>query len=144
MQISHIPHANILNFVAAEIIQRNSQTFHHLFCEYHERGTLFDHLKVTSIDVHGLLVLAESVASGLAHLHSEVPNNQGVLVKPAIAHCNLTSRSIYVKLDGKYNHYYTQNSVLGVTVTVVNYTIIPVYCRHHKCPDVLLISGVFL
>ena len=101
VQISHIPHANILNFVAAEIIQRNSQTFHHLICEYHERGTLFDHLQATCIDVHGLLVLAESVAAGLAHLHSEVPNNQGVLVKPAIALCNLSSRNIYVKMDGE-------------------------------------------
>jgi hypothetical protein len=74
---------------------------HHLICEYHERGTLFDHLQSTSIDIHGLLVLAESVAAGLAHLHSEVPNNQGVLVKPAIALCNLTSRNIHVKMDGK-------------------------------------------
>ena len=109
MQISHIPHANILNFVAAEIIQRNSQTFHHLICEYHERGTLFDHLQATCIDVHGLLVLAESVAAGLAHLHSEVPNNQGVLVKPAIALCNLTSRNIYVKMDGEC-YIYTQET----------------------------------
>lgn len=115
VQISHIPHANILNFVAAEIIQRNSQTFHHLICEYHERGTLFDHLQATCIDVHGLLVLAESVAAGLAHLHSEVPNNQGVLVKPAIALCNLTSRNIYVKMDGEclYSYIYTQETAFG-------------------------------
>ena len=101
VQISHIPHPHILNFIAAEIIQRNSQTLHYLICEYHERGTLFDHLKSTPVDVHGLLVLAESIAAGLAHLHSEIPNNQGVLVKPAVAHCNLTSKSIYIKLDGK-------------------------------------------
>ena len=100
-QISHIPHPSILNFVAAEIIQKNSQTFHHVISEYHERGTLHDYLQATAVDVHGLLVLAESIASGLAHLHSELSDNQGVLVKSAIAHCNLTSRSIYVKSDGK-------------------------------------------
>lgn len=99
-QTSHLPNPSILNFIAAEIIQKNSQTFHHIICEYHERGTLCDYLRTTSVDVHGLLVLAESVASGLAHLHSETHDNQGVLVKSAIAHGNLTSRSIYVKADG--------------------------------------------
>ena len=100
-QISHIPHPNILNFIAAEIIQKNSQTFHHLICEYHERGTLFDYLKTTLLDVHGLLVLSESIAAGLSHLHSDHHDNQGVVVKAAIAHCNLTSKSVYVKTDGE-------------------------------------------
>ena len=100
-QLPHMAHDNILSFIAADITNLNGQPRHHLINVYHERGTLFEYLKQTVIDVPALLVLGSSLCRGLAHLHSEVRDNQGTLVKPCVAHRNLTSQNIYVKNDGE-------------------------------------------
>ncbi|KAG5833849.1 hypothetical protein ANANG_G00280260 [Anguilla anguilla] len=65
--------------------------------EYHEHGSLFDYLNRYSVSVDGMIVMALSIASGLAHLHMEIIGTQG---KPAIAHRDLKSKNILVKKNG--------------------------------------------
>lgn len=45
--------------------------------EYHEHGSLYDYLNRHTISVDGMILLALSVASGLAHLHMEIIGTQG-------------------------------------------------------------------
>lgn len=48
-----------------------------LVSEYHEHGSLFDYLNRYTVSVDGMIVLALSIASGLAHLHMEIIGTQG-------------------------------------------------------------------
>lgn len=48
-----------------------------LVSEYHEHGSLYDYLNRYTVSVEGMVVLALSVASGLAHLHMEIIGTQG-------------------------------------------------------------------
>ncbi|NXC22092.1 ACV1C protein, partial [Corythaeola cristata] len=72
-----------------------------LVSEYHEQGSLFDYLNRGTVTVEGMVKLALSVASGLAHLHMEIVGTQGECFssagKPAIAHRDLKSKNILVK-----------------------------------------------
>lgn len=96
-------HENILGFIAADnkgelycvshkkTKQCNiNQTFLCLFVtdngtwtqlwlvsDYHEHGSLFDYLNRYSVTIEGMIKLALSAASGLAHLHMEILGTQG-------------------------------------------------------------------
>lgn len=48
-----------------------------LVSEFHEHGSLFDYLNRYTVSVDGMIVLALSIASGLAHLHMEIIGTQG-------------------------------------------------------------------
>ncbi|XP_054133629.1 activin receptor type-1C isoform X1 [Melozone crissalis] len=87
-------HENILGFIAADNKDNGTWTQLWLVSEYHEQGSLFDYLNRGTVTVEGMLRLALSVASGLAHLHMEIVGTQG---KPAIAHRDLKSKNILVK-----------------------------------------------
>lgn len=66
-----------------------------LVTDFHENGSLFDFLTLHTIDTKGMLMMALSIATGLAHLHMDiVGGNRG---KPAIAHRDLKSKNILVK-----------------------------------------------
>ncbi|XP_062321514.1 activin receptor type-1B-like isoform X1 [Osmerus eperlanus] len=65
-----------------------------LVSDYHEYGSLFDYLNHYSVTIEGMIKLALSAASGLAHLHMEILGTQG---KPGIAHRDLKSKNILVK-----------------------------------------------
>ncbi|XP_040827969.1 activin receptor type-1C isoform X3 [Ochotona curzoniae] len=65
-----------------------------LVSEYHEQGSLYDYLNRNIVTVAGMIKLALSIASGLAHLHMEILGTQG---KPAIAHRDIKSKNILVK-----------------------------------------------
>ncbi|KAL0963774.1 hypothetical protein UPYG_G00313390 [Umbra pygmaea] len=91
-------HENILGFIAADNKGNNgSWTQLWLVSEYHEHGSLFDYLNRYTVSVDGMIVLALSIASGLAHLHMEIIGTQG---KPAIAHRDIKSKNILVKKNG--------------------------------------------
>ncbi|XP_054643189.1 activin receptor type-1C isoform X2 [Dunckerocampus dactyliophorus] len=90
-------HDNILGFIAADNKDNGSWTQLWLVSEYHERGSLFDYLNRHTVSVESMMVLALSIASGLAHLHMEIIGTQG---KPAIAHRDLKSKNILVKKNG--------------------------------------------
>ncbi len=48
-----------------------------LVSDYHEYGSLFDYLNRYSVTIEGMIKLALSAASGLAHLHMEILGTQG-------------------------------------------------------------------
>lgn len=48
-----------------------------LVLEYHEQGSLYDYLNRNIVTVAGMIKLALSIASGLAHLHMEIVGTQG-------------------------------------------------------------------
>lgn len=50
-----------------------------LVSDYHENGSLFDYLNSHVIDVPGMLRMALSIATGLAHLHMEIMGMQGMV-----------------------------------------------------------------
>ncbi|RVE58052.1 hypothetical protein OJAV_G00205450 [Oryzias javanicus] len=91
-------HENILGFIASDMTSRNSSTQLWLITHFHEMGSLYDYLQLSTLDAPGCLRMALSIASGLAHLHVEIFGTQG---KPAIAHRDLKSKNILVKKNGQ-------------------------------------------
>ena len=91
-------HDNILGFIAADIKGTGSWTQMLLITDYHERGSLHDYLQTIALDHQALLAICSSIASGIAHLHTEIFGTQG---KPAIAHRDIKSRNILVKRNGE-------------------------------------------
>nr|ARU77704.1 TGF [Sinohyriopsis cumingii] len=90
-------HENILGFIAADNKDNGTWTQLWLVTDYHELGSLFDYLNRTVVTSQGLVKMAQSISSGLAHLHMEIMGTQG---KPAIAHRDLKSKNILVKTNG--------------------------------------------
>ena len=91
-------HENILGFIAADIRGTGSFTQMLLITDYHELGSLYDHLQKHVFTPQSLKVFVLSLASGLAHLHTEIYGTPG---KPAIAHRDLKSKNILVKNNGQ-------------------------------------------
>uniref|UniRef100_A0A3Q3W7Z2 Activin receptor type-1 n=1 Tax=Mola mola TaxID=94237 RepID=A0A3Q3W7Z2_MOLML len=91
-------HENILGFIASDMTSRNSSTQLWLITHYHEMGSLYDYLQLSTLDASSCLRMALSIASGLAHLHVEIFGTQG---KPAIAHRDLKSKNVLVKKNGQ-------------------------------------------
>ncbi|XP_069746406.1 activin receptor type-1B-like isoform X2 [Narcine bancroftii] len=90
-------HENILGFIAADNKDNGTWTQLWLVSDYHQYGSLFDYLNKYTVSVEGLIKLALSAVSGLAHLHMEIVGTQG---KPGIAHRDLKSKNILVKKNG--------------------------------------------
>lgn len=91
-------HDNILGFVAADIKGNGSWTQMLLITDYHDLGSLHDYLQLRVLDPLTLKKLALSLASGVAHLHTEIFGTPG---KPAIAHRDIKSKNVLVKKDGQ-------------------------------------------
>lgn len=91
-------HENILGFIAADIKGTGSWTQMLLITDYHELGSLYDYLQKRILSTQMLKILSLSLASGLAHLHTEIFGTPG---KPAIAHRDLKSKNILVKNNGQ-------------------------------------------
>ncbi|XP_025409657.1 bone morphogenetic protein receptor type-1B isoform X1 [Sipha flava] len=91
-------HENILGFIAADLKVSAGGAQMMLITEYHKRGSLHDFLKENTIDTAQLVIMARSIASGLAHLHEPINGTHG---KPCIAHRDIKSRNILVKTDGE-------------------------------------------
>ncbi|KAI1229806.1 hypothetical protein IHE44_0010809 [Lamprotornis superbus] len=85
--------------VAVKIFSSHNGTWTQLWLvsDYHEHGSLFDYLNRYTVTIEGMIKLALSAASGLAHLHMEIVGTQG---KPGIAHRDLKSKNILVKKNG--------------------------------------------
>ncbi|CAB3379355.1 Hypothetical predicted protein [Cloeon dipterum] len=90
-------HDNILGFIAADNKDNGTWTQLWLVTDFHENGSLFDYLSTRTVDIAGMIRMALSISTGLAHLHMEIVGTQG---KPAIAHRDLKSKNILVKLNG--------------------------------------------
>lgn len=87
-----------IGFIAADLKVSGGGAQMMLITEYHRRGSLHDFLKENTIDTIQLVVMARSIASGLAHLHEPINGTHG---KPCIAHRDIKSRNILVKTDGE-------------------------------------------
>lgn len=87
----------MLGFIASDMTSRNSSTQLWLITHFHEMGSLYDYLQLSTLDASSCLRMGLSIASGLAHLHVEIFGTQG---KPAIAHRDLKSKNILVKKNG--------------------------------------------
>lgn len=68
-----------------------------LITDYHELGSLYDFLQTRVLNIQMLKTLVMSLASGLAHLHTEIFGTPG---KPAIAHRDIKSKNILMKHNG--------------------------------------------
>ncbi|XP_060786354.1 activin receptor type-1-like isoform X2 [Neoarius graeffei] len=88
----------LTGFIASDMTSRNSSTQLWLITHYHEMGSLYDYLQLSTLDAPACLRMALSIASGLAHLHVEIFGTQG---KPAIAHRDLKSKNILVNKNGQ-------------------------------------------
>uniref|UniRef100_A0A6B2E6A1 receptor protein serine/threonine kinase n=1 Tax=Phlebotomus kandelakii TaxID=1109342 RepID=A0A6B2E6A1_9DIPT len=89
-------HENILGFIAADNKDNGTWTQLWLVTDYHENGSLFDFLTLSTVDTRTMLVMALSIATGLAHLHMDIVGTKG---KPAIAHRDLKTKNILVKAN---------------------------------------------
>ena len=87
-------HENVLECFASAMVHCDSGKELWLATKYHEFGSLQDFLRQRTVSAKGMLHMAASVCSGLAHLHSDSSDNQA---KISVAHCNLTSRNVLVK-----------------------------------------------
>uniref|UniRef100_A0A0P4WG70 Serine/threonine-protein kinase receptor n=2 Tax=Scylla TaxID=6760 RepID=A0A0P4WG70_SCYOL len=90
-------HDCLLGFIAADNKDNGTWTQLWLVTDYHENGSLFDYLMRYTVDTAGMIRMALSIATGLAHLHMDINGNKG---KPAIAHRDLKSKNILVKSNG--------------------------------------------
>ncbi|XP_045114439.1 TGF-beta receptor type-1-like isoform X2 [Portunus trituberculatus] len=90
-------HDCLLGFIAADNKDNGTWTQLWLVTDYHENGSLFDYLMRHTVDTAGMIRMALSIATGLAHLHMDINGNKG---KPAIAHRDLKSKNILVKSNG--------------------------------------------
>ncbi|XP_074539599.1 TGF-beta receptor type-2 [Halichoeres trimaculatus] len=88
-------HENILHFLTAE--ERKVEKQYWLITAFHSRGNLQEHLTRNVISWEELQLLGNSLASGVAHLHSDrLPCGRP---KVAIVHRDLKSSNILVKND---------------------------------------------
>ncbi|KAK6618719.1 hypothetical protein RUM43_013110 [Polyplax serrata] len=90
-------HENILGYIGSDMTSRNSCTQLWLVTHYHPLGSLYDHLNRTSLTHHQMMKICLTIVSGLVHLHSEIFGTQG---KPAIAHRDLKTKNILIRMNG--------------------------------------------
>lgn len=90
-------HENILGYIGSDMTSRNSCTQLWLMMHYYPLGSLYDHLNRTALAHHQTAIIALSIANGLVHLHTEIFGAQG---KPAIAHRDLKSKNILIRMNG--------------------------------------------
>ncbi|XP_004926032.1 activin receptor type-1 isoform X2 [Bombyx mandarina] len=91
-------HQNILAYVGSDMTSRGSCTQLWLITQYHPLGSLHEHLQRGTLSRQQLAALSLSAASGLLHLHTQIHGTQG---KPAIAHRDIKSKNILVKVNGE-------------------------------------------
>ncbi len=90
-------HDCLLHFIGAEQRTVDYETQYWIVTAYHEYGSLLDFLRVRIVTLENLCVMAESIAIGLAHLHSTFTRDGKY--KPAIVHRDFKSKNILVKGD---------------------------------------------
>ncbi|KAL7036351.1 hypothetical protein ACKWTF_008784 [Chironomus riparius] len=110
-QTSMLRHDNILGFIAADNKDNGTWTQLWLVTDYHENGSLFDFLNAHTVSAKTMVLMALTIATGLAHLHMDIV---GTFVKdcksqckdckecpgkPGIAHRDLKSKNILVKAN---------------------------------------------
>ncbi|XP_052759295.1 activin receptor type-1 [Galleria mellonella] len=91
-------HENILAYIGSDMTSRGSCTQLWLITHYHPLGSLYEHLNRSTLTRHQMMVICLSAINGLLHLHTEIHGTQG---KPAIAHRDIKSKNILMKVNGE-------------------------------------------
>ncbi|XP_026316506.1 activin receptor type-1 [Hyposmocoma kahamanoa] len=91
-------HDNIVGYIGSDMTSRNSCTQLWLITHFHPLGSLYEHLNRTTLTRHQMMVILLSTVNGLLHLHTDIHGTQG---KPAIAHRDIKSKNILVKVNGE-------------------------------------------
>ncbi|CAH2097344.1 unnamed protein product [Euphydryas editha] len=91
-------HDNILAYIGSDMTSRNSCTQLWLITHFHPLGSLYEHLSRTTLTRHQMMLICLSIVNGLLHLHTDIHGTQG---KPAIAHRDIKSKNILVKVNGE-------------------------------------------
>jgi hypothetical protein len=81
-----------------ERITIDGRTDYHLVLSYAPFGCLQDYLRDHTIDWSTMCKMVQTTTQGLAYLHSEMKKCDKL--KPCVAHRDLSSRNIIVKVDG--------------------------------------------
>ncbi|KTF91344.1 hypothetical protein cypCar_00025394 [Cyprinus carpio] len=89
-------HENVLQFFGAEKRGSNLDIELWLITAYHEKGSLTDYLKANVVTWNELCHIAQTMARGLAYLHSDFPGHRDGH-KPAIAHRDIKSKNVLLK-----------------------------------------------
>ncbi|KAL3309773.1 Activin receptor type-1, partial [Cichlidogyrus casuarinus] len=93
-----LSHDNLLAYYASDMISKGDVTQLWLVTAFHPRGSLFDFLQENELSLFDLLKLLRSAFSGLDYLHLE---QTGTCCKPSIAHRDIKTKNILVKLNGE-------------------------------------------
>ncbi|KAF9410007.1 hypothetical protein HW555_010787 [Spodoptera exigua] len=91
-------HENILAYIGSDMTSRGSCTQLWLITHFHPLGSLYEHLNRTTLTRHQMMAICLSIINGLLHLHTEIHGTQG---KPAIAHRDIKTKNILVKVNGE-------------------------------------------
>ncbi|XP_047540036.1 activin receptor type-1 isoform X1 [Vanessa atalanta] len=91
-------HDNILAYIGSDMTSRNSCTQLWLITHFHPLGSLYEHLSRTTLTRNQMMLICLSIVNGLLHLHTDIHGTQG---KPAIAHRDIKSKNILVKVNGE-------------------------------------------
>uniref|UniRef100_A0A8C7KZ08 Serine/threonine-protein kinase receptor n=1 Tax=Oncorhynchus kisutch TaxID=8019 RepID=A0A8C7KZ08_ONCKI len=92
-------HENLLRYIAAEKHGSNMETELWLIMEFHERGSLTDHLMDRTVTWSEMCHIAETMSRGLAYLHEDTAINKGEGPKPTIAHRDFKSKNVMLRRD---------------------------------------------
>lgn len=92
-------HDNILKFIGTERRGDNLNLELWLITEFQQNGSLCEYLKGNTITWLEMCKLGESMASGLAFLHDEIPGTSNEDCKPAVAHRDFKSKNVLIKND---------------------------------------------
>ncbi|KAK5860549.1 hypothetical protein PBY51_022014 [Eleginops maclovinus] len=87
--LNGMKHENLLRFIGAE--RRDLELW--IITEYHEKGSLSDHLKSNLLSWSELCTISQTLSRGLAHLHQDRGG------KPAVAHRDFKSKNVLLKSD---------------------------------------------
>lgn len=105
-QTAMLRHDNILGFIAADNKDNGTWTQLWLVTDYHENGSLFDFLTTHTVNSRTMVLMALTIATGLAHLHMDIVGTyvktqckecKECTGKPGISHRDLKSKNILVK-----------------------------------------------
>jgi hypothetical protein len=102
MKYGLLNHPNIVNFFMADRVDTGAFTELWLVTEYYRNNSLYDYLNRERSTTHNLTdeqvgFFAQSVATGLAFIHSE--EHLSDMSRPKIAHRDLKSKNILIKDD---------------------------------------------
>ena len=92
----------IQGFIGADIKEDACSIQRWLVFDYHSNGSVYDYLQTHCLDIRSMLKMVVGIVDGLHHLHKEIATSINIS-KPAIAHRDIKTKNILVKLDGTSN-----------------------------------------